>query len=278
MSDVVGHLVSADDRIVVRHKSGDVVTVDVGDVVSVRPLPGAPVRNPDIRRLEHAAALGWPGTEQLMLDGWLVRAGTGDTRRANSAVPVGVDADARALPAIVEFFRRRGLPARLACPDRLFRLPDGIATDGENLVMTRELTDDDAGGVEVLDAPDDAWLRGYGRDVGTGELTAVVDGVLGFGSRAGVAVGRVAVTPAPNGVLWAGLSAVHVAQEARRHGHAKALCEGLLAWGHRHGATRSYIQVLVDNAPAIALYETMGYQVHHRTRYADARDVLEYRR
>ena len=38
-----------------------------------------PVRASEIRALEHAAALAWPGVERQWLDGWLLRAGHGAT-------------------------------------------------------------------------------------------------------------------------------------------------------------------------------------------------------
>ena len=85
--------------------------------------------------------------------------------------------------------------------------------------------------------------------------------------------GRAAVTAGPDGTHWVGLSAVHVAEEARRRGLARELCSALLAWGGEHGATRAYVQVLTGNTAAIKLYESMGFVVHHRSRYLDARDL-----
>lgn len=273
LNDVVGHLVEVGARIVVRPKSGDEVAVDPADVVTVRPLAGAPVRNPDIRRLEYAAAMAWPGTEQHWLDGWLLRTGGGYTHRANSAVPVGPEAGPQSYDAIVDHYRQRGLPPLLACPDRLVRLPAGVETDRENLVMTRVLdapvTTD--GATTLTGTPDDEWRRLYERDVPTEVLSAVIDGEVAFGSLAGAAVGRAAVTAAPNGMRWVGLSAVHVTGDQRRRGLGSSLCHSLLAWGADRGAQRAYLQVLADNSPAIAMYAAMGFTEHHRTRYADAR-------
>ncbi|MEU0496741.1 GNAT family N-acetyltransferase [Mycobacterium sp. NPDC006124] len=267
MSDVVGHLVETGPTLCVETKLGDVVSVSVADVVSLRPLSAAPVRNRDIRNLEHAAALGWPGVEQEWIGGWLLRAGRGSTRRANSAVPLlptpGEHAD-----QIAEWYAARGLPALLAVPDRLYRIAPGVPTDGENVVMTRQLTDgaiDTA--LNVTSRPDEDWLRLHPRRVPTDVLTAAVDGVVGFGHLGDAAVGRVAVTVAPDGTRWAGLSAVHVAEHARRRGLARALGEALLGWGADQGATRAYVQVLADNAPAKTLYLAMGFAEHHRCRY-----------
>ena len=185
LNDVVGHLLAAAPLLRVQTKSGDVVEVDPADVVSLRSLPTIPVRNPDIRRLEYAAAMAWPGVEQQWLDGWLCRAGRGYTYRANSAVPLEVSASQHAVPAIVDWYSRRGLPARLACPDRLVRLPAATVTERETHVMTRDLTTGPADPTVVLaDRPDDEWLRLYRRDVPADVLTAVVDGEVVFASRA----------------------------------------------------------------------------------------------
>jgi ribosomal protein S18 acetylase RimI-like enzyme len=69
------------------------------------------------------------------------------------------------------------------------------------------------------------------------------------------------------------MSAVRVAEALRLRGHARRLCSALLAWGADRGATRAYVQVLVDNDAAIKLYESMEFAVRHRSRYVDARSL-----
>ncbi len=84
---------------VVRTKSGELVEIRPG-----RRRGGARAQRTrrcgprEIRALEHAAALAWPGTEQHWHDGWLLRAGGGYTSRANSAVPLDFSATIAALP------------------------------------------------------------------------------------------------------------------------------------------------------------------------------------
>ena len=77
------------------------------------------MRAAEIRALEHAAALAWPGTEQHWHDGWLLRAGGGYTSRANSAVPLDFSATIAALPGVIDWYERRGLAPWLALPERL---------------------------------------------------------------------------------------------------------------------------------------------------------------
>ena len=90
LTDVIGDLVEIGPTLRVRTKRGDVVDVAADDVVAIKALAAAPVRTGDIRNLEHAAALAWPGVEQQWVGGWLLRFGNGITRRANSAVPLDV--------------------------------------------------------------------------------------------------------------------------------------------------------------------------------------------
>ncbi|MGV0793992.1 N-acetylglutamate synthase, CG3035 family, partial [Mycolicibacterium sp. XJ1819] len=266
LTDVIGHLLEAGPTLRVRTKDGEVVAVDTADIMVLRALPPKPVRTADIRKLEHAAALAWPGLEQRWVDGWLLRAAGGHTHRANSAVPLGFDADARAIPAIIDWYGQRGLTPWLSLPDRLFRLYEP-KSHLETTVMTRTFDSvPDVEAVPLNSTPDADWLRLYGRDVPIDVLTAVVDGTVTFASIPGVAVGRGAVTSAPDGSRWLGLSAVRVDDAHRRRGHARRLCSALSAWGVACGAQRGYVQVLADNAAALALYESMGFTVQHRSR------------
>jgi ribosomal protein S18 acetylase RimI-like enzyme len=282
MTDVVGELQAVDPVIVVRTKSDGLVEVAPADVVAVRELSVVPVRTSEIRALEHAAALAWPGTERRWQDGWLLRAAGGYTSRANSAVPLDFSATIEALPAIIDWYRRRELPPWLALPERLLPIrADGIK---HTRVMVTDIgmTEPDPA-LELRRSPDAAWLACYQREVPVEVLTAVVDGEVVFASAPNAAagpgtvptaaVGRGATTDAPDGTRWLGISSVRVGAEHRRRGHARRLCRDLLGWGAQRGATRAYVQVLSDNADAIMLYHSLGFRLHHHHRYVDARSL-----
>lgn len=270
LTDVVGHLLDTGPVVRVRAKDGAVVEIAAQDIVTVRPLTDVPVRTSQIRALEHAAALAWPGTESQWIDGWLVRGANGYTRRANSAVPLGIEASVVAVPAIVDWYARRGQTPWLAVPDRLLTLRGTYSPHFETVVMVRDLPAGERDAATTLaPLPHETWLRVYERDVPVDVLSAVLDGVVAFATRGDAAVGRAAVTTAPNGTRWAGVSAVRVAETRRREGHALALCSALLAWASEQHARHCYVQVLVDNAPAIALYERLGFTAQHRSRYLD---------
>lgn len=272
LTDVVGHL-EALTPVLIRTKSDGVVDVDPDCIVSVRELSHRVVRNSEIRALEHAAALAWPGTEQQWVGGWFLRAAGGHTSRANSAVPLQMSATLAELPAVIDWYRERELPTWLAAPERLLR----VSAEGTkaNRVMVRDISVGSATpSVSFADSPDAAWLVRYERQVPVSVLTAVIDGKVTFATIADAAVGRGAVTTAPDGTRWLGITSVRVADQHRRHGHARTLCAALLNWGAERGATRCYVQVLADNTAAIRLYESMGFTLHHRVSYVEAESLL----
>jgi N-acetylglutamate synthase len=272
LTDVIGHLLDTTPLVRVRTKTGAVVQFAPDDVVALRTLSDVPVRTSEIRALEHAAALAWPGVEQHWLDGWLLRAGHGVTYGANSAVPLANSADQAAIPAIVDWYRSRDLTPRLAIADRLSPAsgwyPQRITGAGEhaNRVLVRDLRADEPDpSVRLSARPDDAWFRLCQCEIPVDVLTAVVDGELVFGTHANTAVARAAVTDGPDGTRWVGLSTVWVADLNSDAG--RALCEALLAWGASRGATRGYLRIHDDNHATADLARSLGFVLHHRARY-----------
>ncbi|ETZ26736.1 putative acetyltransferase [Mycobacterium intracellulare MIN_052511_1280] len=270
LTDAVGHLLAVDPVVRLQTKTGAVVECSPTDVVMLRVLTFAPVRTSDIRALEHAAAMAWPGVEHAWLEGWLLRAGspTGkDTALpANSAVPLDLSARLGTVPAIVDWYERRGLTPRLAIPDRLLSVPTGSTGEQPESVLVRDVSEtaarepDPSAGLSTR--PDDAWLSIFGPEVDVDVLTAVGNGELMFGTLGGAAVARAAVTDAPDGARWVGLSAIRGDDRA-----ATALCEALLAWGAGRGATRGY--VAVPDAEADTGW--LGFRLHHHRRYFPVR-------
>ena len=238
LTDAVGRLLAVDPVVRVRTKTGAMVECAPADVVALRILTDAPVRTSEIRALEHAAAAAWPAAEQTWLDGWLLRAGPAVELEANSAVPLDISARTDTIPAIVAWYADRRMTPRLAIPDRLLRVPGGLAAEREERVLVRHVRE--------------------GRPGVT----------LAAGRHTGMTLGdSAAVTDAPDGTRWVGLSAIRAIAEP-------AMCEALLAWGARRGATRGYLRVGDDDRHAIALAESLGFRLHHRRRVVRPPDNL----
>jgi hypothetical protein len=268
LTDAVGHLLAIDPMVRVQTKTGAIIEFAPSDAVALRVLTDSPIRTSQIRALEHAAAAAWPGAQHFWLDGWLLRAGHGVGLAANSAVPLGLTAQVSTIPAIVDWYRERGLTPRLAVPDRVLAPPPSLVDERTEHVVVRDLSglaDRDASQpVTLSPRPDDAWLGVSGGEIAIDVLTAVIDGELAFGMRGDVAVARAAVTDAPDGARWVGISAVRWATDADERSAAD-VCEALLAWGAGRGATRGYMRS--PDTGATTLAAALGFRLHHRRRY-----------
>jgi hypothetical protein len=276
LTDAVGHLLAVDPVVRVRTKTGEVAECAPTDVVALRVLTDTPIRTSQIRALEHAAAMAWPGAEHTWLDGWLLRAGHGADFAANSALPLDISAHSGAIPEIVAWYDRRGLTPRLAIPDRLLALPSGVPDEHTERVLVRDVS---AASIEEPDPsialsarPGDAWLRLH-REIPVAVLTAVIDGELIFGTHSDQALARAALTVAPDGTRWVGLSQLHAVDDQSTAGAVAALCEALLAWGTRRGATRAYLRSGDHHGPATILADSLGFRLHHHCRYVRARPM-----
>jgi GNAT superfamily N-acetyltransferase len=274
----------------VRRRDGSIATVEASSVLAGRVVPPSRAARASVAEVERIAALGWRGLEVARLGEWLLRAGSGFTGRANSALPVGDPGHepAAALEMVRNWYAERGLEPRLQvpdgeAPDELLGLLDthGWATSPEVCVMTSEIghalraAQTPSPDLDVrLDAePDAGWLAGYRQDGGNLPEAArailvnhpqVVFASLLRGGRT-VAIARAAVDH-----RWAGLFAVEVAPTERRTGLGSMVSAAALRWAAQQGARRSYLQVTADNTAAITLYERLGYEEHHRYRYRTA--------
>lgn len=297
VTDVIGTVASV-DPLEIRDRDGAVQHIPADDVVVLKTLADRPVRTSDIRAVEQATAAAFPGISNETADGWLMRAGDGITERSNSAVPLGPGTGTTPVPLdrIRDFYRSHDLPVRLLVPDRVARPAeqlighDGFTAGPEIIVMTRPLDSDipdipdvpgavtrDGARVEftVDDEPDDEWLSLYhfrGQPLPEHALRLLagrIDGTLGFarltvGSEL-VAVTRGTVTTGGR-EQYLGYSAVEVAPQWRRQGLGRLMCTAMLHWGRKHGATRSYLQVIATNTAGLGLYHSLGFAEHHRHR------------
>jgi hypothetical protein len=229
-------------------------------------LTDTPIRTSQIRALEHAAALAQPGIEHYWLNGWFLRAGRGDSLASNSAVPLDISATREAIPAIVDWYTRRGLPPRLALPDRLLQVP-GAAEQSHRLLVR------DVDGVErhplieLSSLPDDTWLQISGTEPLADEGTAVVGGEVIFGTSPRTAAARAAVTDAPDRTRWVGVSAVRLPGAGQGRQAAQRVVETLVAWGAERGASRAYLRVPDGEVALGRIAESLGFTLHHRGRY-----------
>ena len=276
--DVVGDLAGLDAQTAVVLTRSGPVEVALDRVALARLVPPSTA---DELGLETVAARGLRPADEHRLGSWVLRANGGFTRRANSLLPLGrpdrsID---EALRFAHEWYAERGLPVQVHVPTEARRLLDadlgerGWPAEQHTHVLVARLgaltATTHAPPVELATAPDDEWLALYRGGQGLAEparslLTrheTVAFASLRVAGRT-MAVGRGAVDDG-----WLGVMAVEVEPAHRRHGFAAAVMAALWRWGAQRDAERAYLQVSADNAPAIALYEKLGYWVHHDYHY-----------
>lgn len=276
-TDVLGELLDDRDGVTVRRDDGEVVTVPAAEVAAAKAIPPKPTPYSAIAAVERACAETWPAPERQWLGDWLLRAGSGWTFRANTVLPLGEPGPEldTALAEVTAWYADRGLPPGFAVPVPLSkRLVTALVERGwqakdEVMVMTAPLAAlaGDATEVAVTDKPGEDWLAmalaGYDR------VPAAARTVLGSGPDRGfaelrrdgrlLACGRGAISGD-----FAVLSRIEVDVSVRRQGLGRRVMAGLAAWAEARGATTVCVQVTSHNTAALALYEKLGFTVHHR--------------
>jgi ribosomal protein S18 acetylase RimI-like enzyme len=236
------------------------------------------------RHIEEAALRAWPAAQQLLFDGWVARLSDGYTKRANSAsliYPTPNSIDETTIARIEQLYRSQTLPVifRLLSfttpPDLDHRLADrGYREADGTLVMTCDLTSDipldpavrDLDVEQGIDAHarmnnlSDAILPGHRRILERIPSGLSLVGLFDGGEL--VACG-LSVT---DGEL-VGLFDIVTDPAHRRKGHGGRLVRGMLAQAAALGASSAYLQVVMTNNPAIALYESLGFSEAYRYAY-----------
>lgn len=93
----------------------------------------------------------------------------------------------------------------------------------------------------------------------------------GSGRAIGLASAQLVVSTS-EGALSAWIEDVIVAGNHRGQGLGRALIKRLLTWARQQGATRAQLLVDIDNPPALAFYDRLGWQP---TRLAARRILLK---
>lgn len=280
LGDVVGDLVGLDAQTAVVETRAGLVEVPVPLITIARLAPPSTAAE---LALQAVAARGLRPADTAELDGWLLRADHGLTGRANSVLPLRQLRRplTEALDRARDWYAERGLPLQIAIPTEARRLLDaelgerGWHPAGDSHVMAVRLDQvrrpDQAAPVDLADVPDEGWLGLYRSGAAAGEtgqeLLTRHDRVTFASVRvagATVAIGRGAVDED-----WLGVMAVEVVPGHRRQGLAAAVVTALWDWGSARGARRSYLQVAIDNVPAVTMYDKLGYWVHHDYRYRE---------
>ncbi|MFI0774951.1 GNAT family N-acetyltransferase [Streptomyces sp. NPDC021212] len=289
-TDVVGVLTSWTEGVLhITRRTGESVRIEESSLVAGKVVPAAPARRrgpaANARELDRVAARGWPPATSERLGDWELRASGGFTRRANSVLPLGDPGCGldEALRRVTAWYAERGLPAYIQVSTGAEGTQEVLAAELEARGWIREVSaqvriaalapiadqDADVSAVTLSRRIDDDWLARYQRSSRpTPEALSVLSGgpsvwfatIRGGESaeEAPDAIGRCVVDG-----RWAGFAAMETAPERRRQGLARAVMTALARTALDEGASAAYLQVETDNGDAHALYDGMGFTLHH---------------
>ncbi len=270
--------------------------MDLSPRPASKPAP-APVAVPGLEALMDGA---WPAIDREESGGWVMRAASGVTQRANSVWVREPGADPHRQLAAVRaarvWYRNRRLPLIFQvfdgpCSAALNTVLDdeGFTRQSETLVLARSSesgpdTGEPDPAVELSAEPSAEWLDLWwsvdGRG-GAAEL-AVARRILEGCSAAyalirddeGVpaAVARLALPhPAPGGSRWGGLYCMATRPDARRRGYGGRIVRALLHEGDARGVAGCWLLVTASNADARTLYARAGFREAGRYLYRQER-------
>jgi ribosomal protein S18 acetylase RimI-like enzyme len=156
----------------------------------------------------------------------------------------------------------------------------GYAAEGGTVTLAGPVGGPPAPEVEIAPLPSPEWLAAQNRmNAREGEPAQVFDAILARldapAAFAGVRrEGRLVSTGyAAIAEGWLCVEAVVTDPAWRGRGLAGETVSALLAWGATAGAQAAALQVTADNAPAVRLYQRLGfarelYRYHYRTKTA----------
>lgn len=283
--DLVGILESATT---IKKRSGEIVEFDPSQIAIVHPIAvtpqkagrGAPL-SLRITELENLSTRTWPPLHIQELGQWQIRISEGATYRANSVLVSGASPFGNpgisideAIAKVEKIYEDAQLPPVFHCTQLLhqefvdFLLAKGWvekvgaaflvrdidatqdisdAINEKNLVLLNE----DAPSPEFLALHNDEPLRGIMNSYPARYLSLRSDGVT-------IATARLALADS-----WAILTRLIVAESHRRQGLAKLVMEAAISVSQAGGADKICLQMDQSNNAAQALYEKMGFRLHH---------------
>lgn len=283
--DLVGVLESATK---IRKRSGEIVEFDPQQIAIVHPIKeiatragsGAPL-SLRIAELEALSTLTWPPREIKEMGQWRLRISDGVTYRANSVFVAGPPpfgepgvAIEDAIEQVEKIYAASQLPAvfHLITPTYQ-QFADYLIDKGwKEKVGAAFMVCDITQSVDITDTLNEKNLTLLNEDSPTPEFLAlhndeILETIMNsYPARyLSICAGGIAIATARMAISdsWAIVTRLIVSESHRRQGLAELLMQACLGYSHAQGVEKMCLQVDRSNIGAHALYEKMGFRVHH---------------
>jgi len=248
--------------------------------VTAKAGTGAP-KSMRIHELEAVAAITSPANMTANLGKWILRATKGGSLPENSALPTGdrpfgepgLELDA-ALLTVTNFFRENKLPSTIAVPLSAYSQLDEhlesqgwqVAADFTYLVIdtneVQPITLDTSLTTQTATEPTPGWRAIEGDSTGESMRSYPANYLSIHINNQPISAGRIAF----NGG-WGVISKVFVNPNYRRQGIGRTLMYALADTARAHSYHKLALQVDSRNAPALSLFDSIGFRNHHSVRF-----------
>jgi ribosomal protein S18 acetylase RimI-like enzyme len=239
-----------------------------------------------VRLIEEISMNAWPALQTILYDGWVLRFAGGYTKRANSVNPL-YRSRSDVEPKIREcerLYRAHGLPVvfKMTTAAQPPELDEVLREWGYREVAPTsvQLLEPSASAgrvspeIAVSETPGEDWLSAFSalNGVSVAHGTVLAQMLRAIAPQAFFAALRDAdaVVGCGMGVVergFAGLFDVVVAPERRGRGLGEELMSNLVALAVQRGAKTVYLQVVLQNLPAVNLYRKLGFREVYRYWY-----------
>ena len=228
--------------------------------------------------LEELSLNAWPALQTLVYDGWILRFANGYTKRANSVNPLygsSLNIDQK-ISFCENLYASKHLPV-------VFKMTSAVhPSDLDETLTSHGYRKDSPTSVQLLDleslslqaSPDvkleedlsTDWLDNFCRmsNVSTSNLETLQKIVTNIVPRHCFVALQLEgqIIACGLGVLQAdyiGLFDIITAETHRGRGYGRQIVETILAWGKQNHARQAYLQVMLNNQPALRLYSKIGF-------------------
>lgn len=232
------------------------------------------------KNIEEISLNAWPCLQQILYDGWVLRFANGYTRRANSVNAIygdTLDVDKKITRCVQIYRSRQLMPVFKITPfvhppnlDALLAQA-GFEKTAPTSVQLLDLSalpgQANKATAKMWPSPTEAWIDSYVRmnQVARANLSTLKAILHNIAPQTcfTILLNQNQTVSCGLGVLegrHVGLFDIVTDPAHRNNGFGTRLMLHILNWAKQQGAQKAYLQVMLNNAPALNLYAKMGFK------------------
>ena len=239
-----------------------------------------------ITTIEELSLNAWASLQTLLYDGWILRFADGYTKRANSVNPLyssSIDIVEK-IHFCESVYQKRNLPAVFKMTSSVYPgdLDEKLHRKGYQInsptsVQTIDVEAADfqeRSKAEFQDQLSRAWLENFCRMsavpmLHTKTLQKILMNIIPNHCFVSIK-SKDKIVACGLGIVqsgYVGLFDIVTDEEFRERGYGRQIVENILEWGKQNKAQRGYLQVMLDNVPALHLYAKIGFREQYQYWY-----------